>query len=471
LNQLANLSQGKSKMAFPVWLVMLVDVALVKLGFALAFLFRFGWQIPEENLRAFLEILPFISLLTLAIFAGIGLYAVKRSAYSHVARLISVGVALTFIATMAMAFWQREFAFPRSVFVVAPLFQLAALNLWRSLTLRLERKWHGKKRLLIVGTDQDVKRLLPKVLSLPTGWVDVACVYPPESMDEIHSTLSSVDAVLLTEEVPPASRREILIRCFELGREVFVIPDLYEVLLKKSLSNKICDTPIIEVPEILVPPLSLFIKHSFDFIFALVGLLVSLPVFLGIGVLAKITFTGPVFYTQERVGKEGKLFTVFKFRTMVIDAEKSAGPVLACENDPRITPMGRILRRTRLDELPQLYNVLRGEMSLVGPRPERPEFVGQFLEKIPEYRHRYLVRPGITGLAQVRSKYSTTVEDKLRYDLNYIVNYSLLLDLKILMETVPTVFSKEAAAGCRDVAEADDLFRRFSKPNSKTMKL
>lgn len=133
--------------------------------------------------------------------------------------------------------------------------------------------------------------------------------------------------------------------------------------------------------------------------------------------------------------------------------------------------MGRFLRRTRLDELPQLYNVLRGEMSLVGPRPERPEFVRQFLEKIPEYRHRYLVRPGITGLAQVRSKYSTTVEDKLRYDLNYIVNYSLLLDLRILMETVPTVFSKEAAAGCREISETDDIFRRFSNADSKTMKL
>ena len=471
MNQLANLSQGKSKMSFPVWLVMLVDVALINAGFALAFLFRFGWQVPDENLRAFLEILPYISLLTLAIFTGIGLYAVKRSAYSNVARLITVGVALTFIATMAMAFWQREFAFPRSVFVVAPLFQLAALNLWRSLTLRLERKWHGRKRLLIVGADQDVKRLLPKVLSLPTGWVDVACVYPPESMDEIYSTLSCVDAVLLTEKVPSDSRREILVKCFELGREVFVIPDLYEVLLKRALTNKIGDTPIIEMPESLVPPVPMFFKHSLDFIFALLGILTTLPVFLVIGLLLKITFTGPVFYIQERVGKEGKLFNVVKFRTMVIDAEKLNGPVLASENDPRITPMGRILRRARLDELPQLYNVLRGEMSLVGPRPERPEFVRQFLEEIPEYRYRYLMRPGITGLAQVRSRYSTTVDDKLRYDLDYIVNYSLLLDLKIVMETFPTVFSKEASAGCQEMVETDDLYRSYCKPNSKAMKL
>ena len=461
MNQLANLAQGKNKLSFPVWLVMLIDVAVVNVGFALAFLLRFGWQIPEENLQAFVGLLPFISLLTVVIFAGVGLYTLKRHAYSHVARLINVGVALTFMATMAMAFWQREFAFPRSVFVVAPLFQVVALNLWRSLTLRLERRWHGRKRLLIVGSDEDVKRLLPKVLSLPAGWVDVACIHPPEAIAEIHGSLPGVEAVLLTEKVAPDVKREILIKCFELGREVFVIPDLYEVLLKKSFSNKIGDTPIMEVPEILVSPVTMFLKHSFDFSFALAGLLLSGPVFLFIGILIRITSQGPVFYTQERVGKEGKVFKVFKFRTMVADAECSSGPVLATEHDPRITTLGRILRQARLDELPQLFNVLRGEMSLVGPRPERSEFVRQFLEEIPEYRYRYLVRPGLTGLAQVRSRYSTTVQDKLRYDLSYIINYSLLLDVRTILETIPILFTKEAAEGCSATPECDDLYNRL----------
>ncbi|MCL4462924.1 MAG: sugar transferase [Firmicutes bacterium] len=471
MNQLANLSRRKSKVSFPIWIVMLVDVTLVNAGFALAFVLRFGLHIPAENFRAFVGLLPFISLLAVLIFAGVGLYSVRRHSYSQVSRLIAVGVGLTFMATMAMAFWERQLAFPRSVFLVAPLFQLVALNLWRSLTLRLERRWHGKKRLLIVGTDQDVKRLLPKVLSLPTGWVDVACIYPPEATAEIFHALPGVDAVLLTEKVAPEIRREILVGCFELGREVFVVPDLYEVLLKKSSAARIGDTPIIEVPEILVPPVSMFVKHSLDFLFAFFGLVVSLLVFSIIGILIKLTSKGAVFYSQERVGRDGRIFKLFKFRTMVADAEKLSGPMLATENDPRITPLGGILRRTRLDELPQLLNILRGEMSLVGPRPERPEFVRQFLEEVPEYRYRYLVKPGLTGLAQVRAKYSTTVHDKLRYDLNYIVNYSFLLDLKILLETVPTVFSGEAAAGCEQASNVDDLYQHFSNANSKTLRL
>jgi exopolysaccharide biosynthesis polyprenyl glycosylphosphotransferase len=468
VNQLANLANGKSRLSFPVWLVMLVDVILINAGFALAFLLRFGRRVPEENLQAFVGLLPVISLLTVIIFAGIGLYTVKRHAYSHIARLISVGVALTFMATMAMAFWQRQFAFPRGVFVVAPLFQVVALNLWRRLTLRLERRWHGRKKLLIVGNDEDVKRLLPKILSLPAGWVDIACIHPPEARLEILGTLPAVDTVMLTEKVAPETKREIIIRCFELGREVFVVPDLYDVLLKKSLSNKIGDTPIMEVPEILVPPVPMFLKHTCDFVFALAGLALASPLFLLTGIFIKATSPGPVFYTQERVGKKGRMFRVVKFRTMVNDAEKLSGPVLAAENDPRVTPVGRILRSVRLDELPQLLNILRGEMSLVGPRPERPAFVSQFLEQIPEYRYRYLVRPGITGLAQVRSKYSTTVHDKLRYDLDYIVNYSLLLDLKIILETIPTVLSREAAEGCGELADVDDLFRCLSNSKAKT---
>lgn len=471
MNQLANLSRGKSKVSFPVWIVMLLDVALVNAGFVLAFVLRFGLRIPAENLRAYLGLLPFISLLTVVIFAAVGLYSVRRHSYNQVSRLIAVGVGLTFMATMSMAFWERQLAFPRSVFLVAPLFQLIALNLWRGVTLRLERRWHGRKRLLIVGTDQDVKRLLPKVLSLPTGWVDVACIYPPEATAEILGALPSVDAVLLTEKVAPEVRREILVGCFELGREVFVIPDLYEVLLKKSSSAKIGDTPIIEIPEILVPPVSMFLKHSLDFLFAFFGLIIFSPIFSVIGILTKLTSKGSVFYSQERVGRDGRVFKLFKFRTMVADAEKLSGPMLATENDSRITPFGGILRRTRLDELPQLLNILKGEMSLVGPRPERPEFVRQFLDEVPEYRYRYLVKPGLTGLAQVRAKYSTTVQDKLRYDLSYIVNYSLVLDLKILIETVPTVFSGEAAAGCEQPANIEELYQHFCSSNSKTLRL
>jgi len=468
VNQLAHMSLGKNRLSLPVWLVMLVDVVLVNVGFGLAFLLRFGWRVPIENLQAFQGLLLVISLLTFTVFAGIGLYSVKRSDYSHVARLVNVGVGLIFIATMAMAFWQREFAFPRSVLIAAPLIQLGALHLWRRLTLRLERRWHGKKKLLIVGSEEDVRSVLPKVLSLPVGWMDIACIHPPEAISEIFGSLTVVDTVLLTEKVAPEAKREIIIRCFELGREIFVIPDLYDVLLKKSLDNKIGDTPIMEVPEVLVPPVPMFLKHSADFIFAFVALVLATPIFLLVAIAIKLSSPGPVIYTQERVGTKGRGFKVVKFRTMVDNAEKLSGPVLATENDSRLTPVGHFLRSFRLDELPQLLNVLRGEMSLVGPRPERPGFVQQFLKEIPEYRYRYLVRPGLTGLAQVRSRYSTNVHDKLRYDLSYIVNYSLLLDLKIILETIPVVFSRDASQGCGEMPDVDELIHGLGSSRTKT---
>ncbi|MBC7324452.1 MAG: sugar transferase, partial [Moorella sp. (in: Bacteria)] len=166
-----------------------------------------------------------------------------------------------------------------------------------------------------------------------------------------------------------------------------------------------------------------------------------------IAVGIRMTSPGPVFYVQERAGLGGKPFKLIKFRTMVDGAEDATGPVLATENDTRVTRIGRILRATRLDELPQFLNVLKGDMSIVGPRPERPFFVNQFREALPAYKHRLRVKPGITGLAQVEGKYDTEPEDKLRYDLYYIRNYSLLLDLQLIIQTLRVMLIPESSRG------------------------
>ena len=176
-------------------------------------------------------------------------------------------------------------------------------------------------------------------------------------------------------------------------------------------------------------------------------LLLSSPVLLLVAALIPLTSKGSAWFRQERVGTNGKPFHILKFRTMVADAEQHSGPVLASESDPRITPLGRFLRATRIDELPQLFNVLKGDMSLVGPRPERAFFVEQFEREFPAYELRHAVKPGLTGLAQVVGRYSTTVERKLHFDLLYIYNYSLLLDLKILLQTIRVVLQREQAAG------------------------
>ncbi|MDI6794824.1 MAG: sugar transferase [bacterium] len=190
------------------------------------------------------------------------------------------------------------------------------------------------------------------------------------------------------------------------------------------------------------------IKRLIDMIGSLLGLIVLTPLFILIGIAIKIDSRGPVFFKQERVGKGGQIFTMYKFRSMRVDAEKTTGPVWAKKNDPRVTKLGRFLRKTRLDELPQLLNILVGEMSLVGPRPERPVFVREFSSVISGYGRRLDVKPGLTGLAQVRYRYDQSVKDvknKLRYDLIYIKNMCLLLDLRIMFKTFRVVLNGAGA--------------------------
>jgi len=189
-------------------------------------------------------------------------------------------------------------------------------------------------------------------------------------------------------------------------------------------------------------------KRILDLIFSAGGLLVGAPIMLLVAIAVRCTSSGPVLYHQRRVGRHGREFTAHKFRTMREDAERTTGPIWSTENDARVTPIGRFLRRTRLDEMPQLWNVLVGDMSFVGPRPERPEFVRQLTEQIPYYGQRHVLKPGLTGWAQVRYTYGASVEDaieKLQYDLYYIKNLSIALDVVIALETIKTVITRRGA--------------------------
>jgi exopolysaccharide biosynthesis polyprenyl glycosylphosphotransferase len=200
--------------------------------------------------------------------------------------------------------------------------------------------------------------------------------------------------------------------------------------------------PLVELLKDPHEDLAFVIKEIVDVTIAGVLLLLSLPLLLVAAVLVKLTSSGPMLYQQQRVGKQGKEFTMYKLRTMVDRAEERTGPVLASRQDTRVTQVGRILRVTRIDEVPQLFNVLNGTMSLVGPRPERPEFTKEFAQTVPGYAERLQVKPGLTGLAQINGEYHTTPEYKLKYDLAYIYNYSLWLDLRIVTETVKVMLTR-----------------------------
>ncbi|HEY0978613.1 MAG TPA: sugar transferase, partial [Flavobacteriales bacterium] len=217
-----------------------------------------------------------------------------------------------------------------------------------------------------------------------------------------------------------------------------IIPDMYDIMAGSVKMTSIFGAPLIEVNPQIMPAWQFAVKRSVDVCFSAVALLLLAPVMVVFAVLVRFSSPGPIFFRQERIGLRGKPFRIIKFRSMYADAEK-AGPQLSSEEDPRITPIGRFLRRTRMDELPQFWNVLIGEMSLVGPRPERQHFIDRIMQVAPHYRHLHKVRPGITSWGQVKFGYAENVEQmvrRLKYDILYIENMSLAVDLKILAYTV-----------------------------------
>ena len=227
--------------------------------------------------------------------------------------------------------------------------------------------------------------------------------------------------------------------------EFFFSPSLEDIFCQGSTAKHLFDTPLYKY-EYEKDSREGAIKRLLDVIFSVVLLIVSLPLTIIIAIVIKLEDKGPVFYKQSRVTKNGKIFEIFKFRSMIVDAEKD-GAVPYVNGDLRITKVGRWIRATRLDELPQLINILKGDMSFVGPRPERVEHVQKYTDELPEFSHRLRVKGGLTGYAQVYGKYNTTPYDKLRLDLIYIENQSILLDLKIMALTIKTIFSKESTEG------------------------
>jgi exopolysaccharide biosynthesis polyprenyl glycosylphosphotransferase len=222
-----------------------------------------------------------------------------------------------------------------------------------------------------------------------------------------------------------------------------------EMSLRRSRVHEMEDLLIVELQTPRLTRGQNLLKRIFDVASAATLLVLSSPLMLITAIVIRLNSRGPAVFRQDRVGREGAEYQLYKFRTMVTDAEKDTGPVFARMCDPRITGVGRILRATRIDELPQLFNVLIGNMSLVGPRPERQFFVSTFRERLPEYDLRLAVKPGITGLAQVAGSYSTPVEQKVKFDLLYISDYSLMLDISIVLRTIPVIFQRERAEGIR----------------------
>ncbi len=267
-----------------------------------------------------------------------------------------------------------------------------------------------------------------------------------EGLDKIFSLIDNYEAVLIND-IPSEMKNDILKECFKRGKRVYFTPKISDIIGKNSEEINLFDTPLYLCRNSGLTASQLIIKRISDVIMSLIGLVITSPITLLTALAIKLEDGGPVFFRQERTTIGGKEFSILKFRSMIVDAEKDGRPIPAGEKDPRITKVGTFIRATRIDELPQLINILKGDMSVVGPRPERVEHVQKYTEDIPEFVYRLKVKGGLTGPAQVFGKYNTSPLNKLKMDLFYITNYSILLDLQILFETVKILVQKESTEG------------------------
>ncbi|MDY4599469.1 MAG: sugar transferase [Candidatus Faecousia sp.] len=289
-----------------------------------------------------------------------------------------------------------------------------------------------------------------------------------EGYDKIIREIPKYDAVVIND-VPAQLRNDLLKYCYRYRVRTYVSPKLTDIMLRGARNITLFDTPLLLVKGTGLTPAERVIKRAMDILISAIVLLILSPLMLLIAAAIKLEDGGPVFFRQKRLTRNGREFDILKFRSMVVDAEKYAGAVLATDNDPRITRVGRIIRPFRLDELPQLINILKGDMSVVGPRPERKVIADEYCKDIPEFAYRLKVRGGLTGYAQIYGKYNTSAYDKLRLDLMYIENYSLLLDIKLMILTIRILFSKESTEGVDKAKEnkklADELLKELDQDN------
>ena len=453
------------------------DAILGIVAFIAAYLVRFDANlIPVTKghppLSQYLNILPFIGVLVPFAFHVQGLYRLRRGR-SRVDDFFAVfvgsilAVVFGIVATLYFqAYYVRDELKDRGAYEVSQLvwglflvFNVALTYASRETVRRLlERRWRagiGLKRILIAGAGDLGRLVADKILEhRELGYHIVGFVDDRAGGDflghrglPLLGTLEDAGEVAQREEVDhlyvalPAEDHVKMLHLLEtVGREcidVKVVPDLLQVIALRARLEDLDGIPIVNINDVPLQGFNSVLKRTIDIGLSAAALLVLAIPFGIISFLIRITSAGPVFYRQERMGLDGKSFIIYKFRSMFHDAERETGPIWASQNDPRCTPVGRLLRRTNFDELPQLWNVLRGDMSLVGPRPERPFFVSQFKQKIPQYMLRHKVRAGLTGWAQVNGwRGNTSIEKRIEYDLYYIENWSVSLDLKIMWLTV-----------------------------------
>ena len=439
----------------------LIDIFLVIIGYYTAFYLRFNFQPSLENIQPFFDIIPYIAIVTIIVFDSTKMFSMLRKSIIDVIFNLFVSLLVVNIITAGVLFFTRGFTFPRSVFVIGFIIQYITLFIFKLIILSILRKNYQKKKILIIGDEEDSQNIAKKLL-LNNNNLDNLKYICTETDIRLFRYIDESDKIYIGSSIDNKLKSDIVSYCIGRDKVVYLVPELFEIAMINTKIVQIDDVPVFKIDNLHLSMEDRIIKRLFDLVVSTIGLIIALPIMGIIVLLIKAYDRGPVLYKQRRVTQGNREFNLYKFRTMVVDAEKKTGPVLATEEDPRITPLGRYLRAARLDELPQLFNVFKGDMSIVGPRPERKYFIDQFVERVPDFKYRVVVKAGVTGLAQVLGKYTTSPEDKVRFDLLYIRNYSFLLDMKIILYTIKVIFSKESSNGYKDKQSLDEIFEELN---------
>lgn len=432
----------------------------------ISFYIKFAGDIPMRNLSAFLDSFVWIMIGFIVINLLFGTYIFYNKSLSDIFYFTMLGQIVLSVYMMALTYAGSWLTFPRSVILINLFVGTFGMFIWNALIYKLYHRVRGVKKVMIVGPENRVLEAVKNFEMMNNERHKVTHVVLSNYYYHIHELLDDVDIVYLTGYIDEKERLKIYEYLMRRKKKLFLSTNFENLMMVNPNIMNFEDESIIEVSNFEIPAEKEIVKRLVDFVVALIMLTIASPIMLITAIAIRLDSPGPIFYKQERITKNHRSFNILKFRSMSQTAEAESGPVLAKSNDSRVTKVGRFIRSTRIDELPQLINVLKGDMSLVGPRPERPFFVNQFQKENPYYALRHHVRSGITGYAQVYGKYTTDFNSKLNFDLLYIKNYSLSFDFKLLFQTIKILFDKVSARGLDEEQKKEislDDFKHYIK--------
>ena len=450
MNSNTNIETGKKVYRFISSVVLLAAVVAL---FSFIWFYRLNHLMPRGfegfgNI-AMIALYTIISILMINTFNGfkVGYQRISILSMSQGIAMLLVNVLEVFVILLLtrspLHFWKYV-----GFLVLLTIAQCIAVVLVTYVETKLYRVHFPPFNVLEVYGDYE-NNLVEKMNRRDDKYNVCGAISYKEGLEKVVEKIKDYDAVLIND-IPSEVRNDIIKACFDTEKRVYFTPKISDILIKGAERIDIFDTPLLLCKNAGLSGIQAFIKRLGDIIISLIGIIITSPIMAVTAILIHKYDGGPVFYKQTRCTIGGKEYQIMKFRSMITDAEKDGKARLASENDDRITPVGHVIRATRIDELPQFFNILKGEMSLVGPRPERPEIIKEYVKDVPEFAYRTRVKAGLTGYAQVYGKYNTTSIDKLKLDMIYVENCSVLLDIQLILMTLRVVLTKDATEGVEE---------------------